>query len=615
MDAATALRSLAPRPRDLRAPGERCRFPRGLAPGAAPGPRTEAAALRLPGVRAGVGGAPLDLAADGADLPPEGYELSVGPAGVRVRGADEAGVFRGLCTLAQLLSAVEPGGALELPGLVARDWPDFPVRAVSLDVNRDKVPTMATLFALVDRLAAWKVNQLQLYMEHVFAYRGHEEVWRDASPFTGDELRALDRHCRERFVELVPNQNSLAHFHRWLVHPRYAPLAEVPEGVVHPFSHAPEPFSLCPTDERSYALLADLYDQLLPCFESRLFHVGLDEPIDLGLGRSAAAARERGAGRLFLDHLLRVHAMVRERGRTMMFWADWILLHEDLVPELPDDLIACAWGYEADHPFERELETLARAVPRRYVCPGTSAWNSACGRTSNALANLLRASRAGRRFGCEGYLVADWGDHGHWQPLPISWPGFLFGACAAWNGSDVPSPAELAHLLDVHALRDPAGAAGRALLALGDAHAAAGARCINGSAPFFLLHFAHAELPHPRLEGVDAAGLERVLAALDGAAGRLADARLAGTEGALVRRELDLAADVARAGCRLGLARLAAGGAPCAALAADVRRALAAELRALAERHREVWLARNRPGGLAASAGRFERIARLLEGA
>ena len=53
-----------------------------------------------------------------------------------------------------------------------------------LDISRDKVPTMPTLFALVDRLAEWKINQLQLYIEHTFAYRGHEEVWRNADPMT-----------------------------------------------------------------------------------------------------------------------------------------------------------------------------------------------------------------------------------------------------------------------------------------------------------------------------------------------------------------------------------------------------------------------------------------------
>ncbi len=89
---------------------------------------------------------------------------------------------------------------------------------------------MATLLALVDRLAGLKVNQLQLYVEHTFAYDGHERVWRGASPLLPSEILELDRYCRERHVELVPNQNSFGHLARWLVHEPYRRLAECPEG-------------------------------------------------------------------------------------------------------------------------------------------------------------------------------------------------------------------------------------------------------------------------------------------------------------------------------------------------------------------------------------------------
>src|SRR5690606_11763612 len=116
-------------------------------------------------------------------------------------------VFYGAVTLIQLL---EQAGA-SLPCLRISDRPDFVDRGVMLDVSRDKVPTMETLYRLVDRLASWKINQLQLYTEHTFAYRHHPEVWAKASPLTGEEILRLDAYCRERFIELVPNQNSFGH--------------------------------------------------------------------------------------------------------------------------------------------------------------------------------------------------------------------------------------------------------------------------------------------------------------------------------------------------------------------------------------------------------------------
>ncbi|HEY3702419.1 MAG TPA: glycoside hydrolase family 20 zincin-like fold domain-containing protein, partial [Acidimicrobiales bacterium] len=161
-----------------------------------------------------------------SSLPAQGYELRIDAEAVHLDAGDDAGVFYGDATLDQL--AHLHGG--HLPVGTIRDWPDFPVRGVMLDISRDKVPTMETLETLVDRLASWKVNQVQLYFEHTFAYRDHEEVWRRASPLSAEEVRQLDAFCRARHVELVPNQNCLGHMGRWLAHERYRPLAIAPDG-------------------------------------------------------------------------------------------------------------------------------------------------------------------------------------------------------------------------------------------------------------------------------------------------------------------------------------------------------------------------------------------------
>ena len=56
---------------------------------------------------------------------------------------------------------------------------------------------MATLRAMIARLASWKINQVQLYTEHTFAYRDHPDVHRAASPFTAEEILELDAFCAE----------------------------------------------------------------------------------------------------------------------------------------------------------------------------------------------------------------------------------------------------------------------------------------------------------------------------------------------------------------------------------------------------------------------------------
>ena len=68
-----------------------------------------------------------------------------------------------------------------------------------------------------------------------------------------------------------------------------------------------------------------------------------------------------------------------------------------------------------------------------YVCPGTSTWQTLIGRHDNALANLRAAAKAGRKHGAIGYLITDWGDGGHPQPLAVSYLPLLAGASLAWN--------------------------------------------------------------------------------------------------------------------------------------------------------------------------------------
>jgi len=173
-----------------------------------------------------------------------------------------------------------------------------------LDVSRDKVPTMDTVLALVDLLASWKINQLQLYTEHTFAYCNHPEAWANASPFTGHEILELDAYCRERHIELVPNQNSFGHMERWLKHPRYLPLAEAPNGFDTPWGeHRSYPSAQCPLDPGSLELMGSLYDELLPHFSSRLLNVGCDETWDLGQGRSKEECAKHGTGRVYLDYI------------------------------------------------------------------------------------------------------------------------------------------------------------------------------------------------------------------------------------------------------------------------------------------------------------------------
>ncbi|HEX8230880.1 MAG TPA: glycoside hydrolase family 20 zincin-like fold domain-containing protein, partial [Chloroflexia bacterium] len=474
----------------------------------------------------------------------QGYELTITPEQITIEAQSPVGILYGVYTLAQV---VRQGGR-ELPALHIADWPDFAVRGVMLDISRDKVPRMDTLYELIEMLGSWKVNQVQLYTEHTFAYRQHPDVWAKASPITGDEILALDRFCRERHIELVPNQNSFGHMQRWLTHDRYASLAELHGEFSVPWGTMSGPFSLCPGDPGSLDLVRSLYDELLPHFSSKQFNVGCDETFDLGQGRSKEECEQPGVERVYLDFLHKVHQEVAGRGYTMQFWGDIIVHRPELISELPKDSIALEWGYEANHPFDEHGAMFAQSGIPFYVCPGTSSWNSIAGRTDNAVANLLSAAESGLKHGATGYLNTDWGDNGHWQVLPVSYLGFAVGAAYSW-ALEANRDMDIAAVVSEHAFQDPSGSMGRLAYDLGNVYKAPAVDLHNSSVLFWTLQRSFEELRKQEGPTPDfAASLE----AIDQAMEPLSTARMQRVDATLITREYENTARMLRHACRRG---------------------------------------------------------------
>ena len=539
--------------------------------------------------------ASLALDPDGV-APSQGYRIEISPDSLRLAAHDPSGLFYGVMTLVQILR--QTGG--HFPQGIIEDAPDFAVRGVMVDVSRDKVPSMETLFAMVDRFAGWKINHLELYTEHTFAYFRHRDVWAEASPMTGEEIRRLDEYCRDRFIELVPNQNSFGHMARWLTVPAYRDLAECPDGFDYPWGTRSElPNSLNPADPRSLTLVAGLYDELLPNFTSRKFNVGCDETWDLGQGKCKALCQQLGKGRVYLDFLLKLYKLVKAHGHTMHFWGDIIIKHPELVAELPKDVVVLEWGYEADHPFAEHGEKFAASGIPFYVCPGTSSWNSFAGRTDNCLANLLNAAENGIKHGATGFLNTDWGDCGHLQYLPASYLGFAAGAALAWcvesnkaqNWRDV---------LNVLVFQDSAGVMGGLAYDLGNAYLKSGHLMANASILFRIVLMPEGEIKIP--ETVTEATLADTIGWIDGVMSRLSRARMACPDAGLVADEFANTARMLRHACLRGaLFR-------CGTLAqAENRLRLAADINLILGEHQSLWLARNRVGGLKDSVRNLEQ--------
>jgi hypothetical protein len=379
---------------------------------------------------------PVDFITDdsiaGSD---EQYWLTISETGVRIVGQSKQGFYRAGTTLNQLLKIFPD----EAPCLEIHDWPDFPVRGFYHDVTRGRVPTLETLKRLADTLALYKINHLQLYVEHTFAFGGIPELWKDKDPLTADDIAALDEYCADRYIDLVPSLSTFGHLYELLRLPRFEHLNELdikasqtPRCLWDRMAH----YTLDAGNPESFELVRGMIEEYAPLFRSRYFNICCDETFDLGKGKNAERAEKEGVGRLYVDFVGKIMNVVRAAGKKPMLWGDIVLKHPELISELAgDDTVFLNWEYTPDVTDE-SVQTFKNAGVTQYVCPGVNGWSRFATDVNRACSNISKMIRYGKDAGARGVLNTDWGDCGQVNLLPNSYHGLAFGADLSWNAGN-----------------------------------------------------------------------------------------------------------------------------------------------------------------------------------
>lgn len=422
-------------------------------------------------------------------LDEEAFIIECETSKISISFGSPKGALYGLKTLKQIIDL----SAGKIPCFKLTDAPYLKRRGFMLDVSRCKVPTMQTMYELIDLLSDLRYNELQLYIEHTFAFKDHDIVWQDFSPLTGEEIEQIDQYCQERFIELVPNLNSFGHFERWLRHKPYKQLAECPEGF-----RRDDPFmvrdhgSVLKPNQNSLDFIDSLYDEYLPHFSSKKFNVGLDEPWELGQGWSKPKVEKHGKHKVYLKHLEGILSLVEKHDKSMEFWADVILENPENAQHLPSHASPIIWGYEGDHPFSSQAKSVAECGLNFSLAPGTANWRSFSGRWETVRKNLHSACTNADEYGAEGILLTTWGDCGNHQPWSTMYPPLFLGSQLTWRGKDV-NDEKIGTFIDRTVFHSPALGLGQALIDLAKLDQIIGFNLPNNSLPWFALFSAQPE--------------------------------------------------------------------------------------------------------------------------
>ena len=382
----------------------------------------------------------------------QSYVLDIEKDGITLSGG-EAGLWHGMQTLRQIL---EQTGAI-LPCLHIEDEPDLPNRGYYFDCTRGRIPTMEWLKKLVDRMAYYKLNQLQLYIEHTYLFRGMTELWRDDTPLTAAEIMELDRYCVERGVELVPSLSSFGHLYKLLSTKEYARLCELPDSDKQPFSVRGRMahHTINTADPDSLALIKRMIGEFMELFSSRQFNFCADETFDLGRGRSKALVEEKGKDHVYIGFIRELARFLLDNGRRPMFWGDVIWSFPEMIKEMPEETICLNWGYLWNQ-REEETKWMHDAGAVQYCCPGCCSWNELVPLNWTAYNNIMRMCNYARKYDAIGVLNTDWGDYLHVCHPDFTAVGMIYGAAFSWN-SDIPEYEEMNRRISCLEYHDPTG--------------------------------------------------------------------------------------------------------------------------------------------------------------
>ena len=361
----------------------------------------------------------------------EEYHLIIQEDRIQIISKTEKAAFYGLVTLKQLQSEQ----IIETQEI--KDKPDLEVRGLMLDISRAKVLNVSSIKKIIDLMAELKYNHLELYVEGFsYEYKNIKEALAYKNYLTQEEYLEVEKYAIEKYIDFVPNQNGFGHMSDWLALDKFKELAECPDGFEIWGSKRP-PSTLDPTNPKSFELVKQMYEEMIPFTKSKYFNMNFDEPYELGHGKSKQECLKTSTEDVYIEYLEKLANVVRKYNKTPMIWGDVLVKHPDKISKLSKDIVFIDWGYNKAYDFVNHAKMLEELKVKYLLAPGTSTWSSITGRFIDMKETIENSTYASKKYHGLGILLTDWGDMGHLQYLPSSYLGFIYGAMLSWSSGTI----------------------------------------------------------------------------------------------------------------------------------------------------------------------------------
>ena len=359
---------------------------------------------------------------DGLD---EAYSLYITQEEIKIDSNSAVGAFYAIQTLKQLLKQGK-----EIPCLEIHDKPEFEHRGFYHDVTRGRIPKLRTLKELIDKLAEYKINSLQLYMEHTFDFIEYKKFNANQEPYTEQDILELDEYCKENFIDLIPSLSCFGHLYELLQLDEYKHLCELENYTPqnHVWRERMDHHTIDVSNPKSIELIKSMVDRYCKCFSSEYFNICCDETFDLGKGRNEG----KPIVELYVGFVSQLVEHLEAKGKTVMLWADVVQNHLDEISGLSKNTILLNWNYSSRVNITK-IKNIYNTGRTQIVCPGTWGWQRMIEYLPESVDNIKRVAAFSKLCNVKGIINTNWGDFGHFcNPLNVGY-SLILGATESWN--------------------------------------------------------------------------------------------------------------------------------------------------------------------------------------
>jgi hexosaminidase len=222
----------------------------------------------------------------------EGYELSIQADGMLISAPCPAGLFYGIQTLRQIISAhhvsTRLSTTLKLPAISIQDSPRFSWRGAMLDVARHFF-SVDDVKRYIDLISHYKINRLHLHLTDDQGWRIEIKSWPKLTEigaqtqvngngggfYTQEQYKEIAAYAQSRYMMIIPEIDTPGHTNAALAsYPELNVSEEAPnlyEGTEVGFS------TLGINMEATYRFLDDVIRELAALTPAPYIHIGGDE--------------------------------------------------------------------------------------------------------------------------------------------------------------------------------------------------------------------------------------------------------------------------------------------------------------------------------------------------